>query len=93
MRIPEIHEFLVISALFILMVSMGISMVRLVKGPLLADRVIALDQISLTILAIAGSYSVLAESSLYIDFILIVSMVLSIGTITVARYIHKQKNE
>jgi multicomponent Na+:H+ antiporter subunit F len=64
--------------------------IRLARGPSLADRVLALDS-----LLIAGVVGVAIESArtrsgVYLDVLLIVALVAFIGTTAVARFIERR---
>jgi multicomponent Na+:H+ antiporter subunit F len=64
--------------------------IRLARGPSLADRVLALD--SLLIVGVVGVAieSARTRSSAYLDVLLVVALVAFIGTTAVARFIERR---
>jgi multicomponent Na+:H+ antiporter subunit F len=64
--------------------------IRLARGPSLADRVLALD--SLLIVGVVGVAieSARTRSGAYLDVLLIVALVAFIGTTAVARFIERR---
>jgi multicomponent Na+:H+ antiporter subunit F len=63
--------------------------VRVVSGPSLADRIVALDLVAYLATGFLGTYAVLAEESSYIDAALVLSLLAFLGTVAVARYIER----
>lgn len=66
------------------------AVVRLVRGPTLADRVIALDFIGITCAAMIGVYSVVVEEPLYLRAAIVLSLVSFLGTVGFALYCEKR---
>jgi multicomponent Na+:H+ antiporter subunit F len=86
--IPDI--VLYISFTF-LMMAMIITLVRLLNGPSINDRIAAMDLIASIIMGIILVFSVLINNSMYFDVPVIISLISFIGTIAVSTYL-KQKN-
>lgn len=81
-------------ALTILLLALIIAFIRLIKGPSLPDRVIALDLISSLAVGIVVVFAFISEKQLYIDIALIVSPIIFLGTVTVAKYLKtKARND
>ncbi|GEK34687.1 Na(+)/H(+) antiporter subunit F1 [Kurthia sibirica] len=62
---------------------------RLVKGPSAPDRVIALDSIGVSVIALVGLFSIYVETSFYIDIALLLAILSFIGTIAFSKFIEK----
>jgi multicomponent Na+:H+ antiporter subunit F len=64
--------------------------IRLARGPSLADRVLALD--SLLIVGVVGVAleSARTRSGVYLDVLLVVALVAFIGTTAVARFVERR---
>jgi len=66
------------------------AVLRLVQGPTLADRVIALDFIGITCASMIGVYSIVVEEPLYLRAVIVLSLVSFLGTIGFALYCEKR---
>lgn len=63
---------------------------RLVKGPSLADRIVATDLLLVLLICAAGIDAVQRGRSDYLDVMVVVGVLGFLGTITVARFIEKR---
>ncbi|MEK4759010.1 Na(+)/H(+) antiporter subunit F1 [Viridibacillus sp. FSL E2-0187] len=62
---------------------------RLVKGPSVPDRVIALDSIGVSIISLVGLFSIFIKTSFYLDIILLLAILSFIGTVAFSKFIEK----
>lgn len=67
-----------------------ISFMRLVKGPTVADRVVALDLIAIISVGIIILYDVAMELPVFLDAAIVLALVGFAGTIGFARYIERR---
>jgi multicomponent Na+:H+ antiporter subunit F len=67
------------------------ALLRLVRGPTLVDRVVALDLLGFVILGFIAANMLQSGQTVYLDVLLVVAIVLFLGTIAVARYLEKMK--
>jgi len=67
--------------------------VRLARGPSLADRILALDVISATIVAASVLYAVGTGLAVFIDVALAIALVAFLGTVTLARSLERGGEE
>ena len=72
-------------------VTILLAVVRLVKGPSLADRVVALELLSAVAIGIMAAWSVAADDAVYLDVALLVALIAFLGTVAFARYAEKEK--
>lgn len=63
--------------------------VRVVNGPSLADRIVALDLVAYLAIGFLATFAVLADESTYIDAALVLALLAFLGTVAVARYIER----
>lgn len=70
-----------------LLLSMAMSMVRLVVGPTLADRVVSLDLLAFLVIAFIAAHTIDSGVSSYLDIAITLGLVAFLGTIAFARYI------
>ncbi len=74
-------------ALALLIVSMALAFIRLIRGPQAADRVVALDLISVLIVAFLAAYAVHAGDTSFLDVAIAYALVAFLGTVALARFL------
>ena len=75
--------------MLMLIVAFGASFVRVVIGPTLPDRVIALDMAATIVVAIILTHCVQSGSAYYIPAAISIALLSFIGTVALALYIRK----
>lgn len=65
------------------------SVYRLIKGPTPADRVIALDTIGITMIALVAVLSMYLKTSAFLEVILLIGILTFIGTVAFAKFIER----
>jgi len=78
-------------ALVLLLVSMALAFIRLVRGPQAADRVVALDLISVLIVAFLAAYAVYAGDTSFLDVAIAYALVAFLGTVALARFLLRSR--
>ena len=73
--------------LFVLFASAAMCLYRIVVGPSAADRAVAFDTLSNTIIGMVCVLCVLWDSALYFDAVWILTLVGFIGTAAMAKYL------
>jgi multicomponent Na+:H+ antiporter subunit F len=71
----------------LLLVAMGVVVIRLIRGPGLGDRILALDLITLLATAFIGIVAVMTGFTLYIDIAIALALVSFLSTVALARYL------
>lgn len=79
-------------ALFLLIASFFLIMVRLLKGPSLPDRVISLDLLAFVALGIILLNMIITGEEEYLDIVIVISLVIFIATVAIAKYLTKGGN-
>ncbi|MEC2285232.1 Na(+)/H(+) antiporter subunit F1 [Bacillus velezensis] len=81
---------------FILQLSLGIMavstllyVIRVMKGPTIPDRVVALDGIGINLIAMTALVSILLNTSAFLEIILLLGILSFIGTIAFAKFLEK----
>jgi multicomponent Na+:H+ antiporter subunit F len=74
-------------ALAVLLVSILLALARLVKGPAAADRIVALDLISILIVAFLAAYSIYAGETSFLDVAIGYALIAFLGTVALARFL------
>jgi len=62
---------------------------RLMRGPSLPDRVVALDLMATLVIGIVSVYSVVTGQSAYLDVAIILALIAFLGTVAFAYYIQR----
>ncbi len=84
---PEAFLSLALDISFALvMISIGLAFYRIAKGPTLADRVVALDMMTVTIVSFCGLYAILTGADAFLDVALVVALIGFLATVALARF-------
>jgi multicomponent Na+:H+ antiporter subunit F len=82
-------EFLVVAGLALYGIAIAIAVIRMIIGPTLPDRVIALDIIGVKLISCIAIVSVMLSTTAFLDVILILGILAFISTIAFARYLER----
>lgn len=74
-------------ALGLLLIGMVLAVIRLIRGPNLGDRILALDMISVLATGFIVGVAVLTGFSLYVDIAITLALVGFLATVALARYL------
>ena len=80
------HNIFIIIALIIVVASMLAMLVRVILGPSLADRVVALDAIGLQLMAVIALFSILLNIKYMLVVILMVGILAFLGTAVFSKF-------
>jgi multicomponent Na+:H+ antiporter subunit F len=85
------------TASYISLCMMGLAIVlaavRLIRGPSLPDRVVALDLISILVAGATAIYAIASGQAVFLDVATILALIAFLGTVAFARYIEKQVSQ
>jgi multicomponent Na+:H+ antiporter subunit F len=73
----------------VLILGMVIAFIRLLKGPSLPDRVVALDLMAIIAVGMITAHAVRSDQSIYLDVALALALISFLGTIAFAFHIEK----
>lgn len=73
-----------------LLASAAMLLVRMVRGPSLADRIVALDTIVSVLVGGIAVGAVARGSGIFLDALVVTALLGFVGTVTVARYIERR---
>ncbi|MBK9050144.1 MAG: hypothetical protein IPL78_04225 [Chloroflexi bacterium] len=85
----SITHWLLDSAILLLAVTVILCAIRLWLGPTIADRAVALDQITVEVVAIIVLYSMRVNDPVFLDAALVVALIGFLSTLAFARYIER----
>lgn len=77
------------AAMLLLLAGMGLALGRLTIGPTAADRVIAMDLLSLLVVAFLVTLSIHTGEISYLDVAIAYACIAFLGTIALARFIQR----
>ena len=85
------YNIILVIALVIVALSMLGMLVRVIIGPSLADRVVALDAMGIQLMAIVALFSIFLGTKYMMIAILLIGILAFLGTAVFAKYMDKGK--
>jgi multicomponent Na+:H+ antiporter subunit F len=82
-------EVIVQISLLCISVSMVGLIYRVIKGPTIPDRIVALDAIGINLVAVIALISILLETNAFLEIILLIGILAFIGTVAFSKYLEK----
>ncbi|MGN4127095.1 Na(+)/H(+) antiporter subunit F1 [Lysinibacillus sphaericus] len=79
----------IIASVVVICLSMIAVIYRMVKGPSASDRVVALDSLAVSLISLIGLFSVLVETSFFLEIVLLLAILSFIGTVAFSKFIEK----
>jgi multicomponent Na+:H+ antiporter subunit F len=76
-----------------LVLAMFLSFIRLVRGPSLPDRVVALDLITVLAAAILAVDTIATRNAVFLDAAIVLALISFLGTVAFARYLEKRGHD
>lgn len=90
----NVQEYLYYIILPVLAISVLIIFWRFLKGPSLSDRVVSLDLLITTGVAIIAVYSIVADQPAFLDIAMILALIAFLSTVAFSYYLEKrEKND
>jgi multicomponent Na+:H+ antiporter subunit F len=77
-------------ALVVVGLAMAASVVRLVRGPTLPDRVVALDLLGTLSAGAIALYSIITGESTFLPVAIVMALVMFVGTVAFALYLERR---
>lgn len=90
---PEIFDAFLRGALLLFVLTLAATTVRIVRGPHLADRVVALDLLAYVSICITATGAMLTGAGTLLDVALVLSLLAFLGTIAFARFLERAQDE
>lgn len=76
-------------SLFIISVSTLGLVYRVIKGPSIPDRVMALDSIGINLIAITAITSIILRTDAFLEVILLIGVIAFVGTVAFSKFLQK----
>jgi multicomponent Na+:H+ antiporter subunit F len=70
-----------------------LALYRVLRGPSLADRVVALDLMATLVAAITAVYAIYTETAVILDVAIIFALIAFLGTVAFAGYIERKERQ
>ena len=74
----------------ILSIALALALVRLIRGPTLPDRVIALDLVASIVIGFIAMHSIDSGEAVFMTAAALLALIVFLGTIAFARYLRKR---
>ena len=74
----------------LVMLGVACAFIRLILGPSLPDRVVALDMMTVLIVSFCGLYAILSEDTAFIDVAIVLALVGFLATVALARFVERR---
>ncbi len=88
-----INPWVLRTAVFLLTIALVFSTWRLVRGPSLFDRIIAMDLISAVIMGTAILLAIENRNSVYLEISTTIAIISFLGTVGFSRYLENEDEE
>jgi len=82
-------QIMITTALVFFAIAIGMAVIRIILGPSMPDRVLALDVIGVNLIASIAVISVLNNTKVYLEVILILGILSFVGTIAYSKFIER----
>jgi multicomponent Na+:H+ antiporter subunit F len=73
----------------IALVAILLAFVRMIKGPSSADRVVALDVMTIISISLIVFLALILQRSIYVDIALVYGLISFVGVVAIARYLER----
>lgn len=85
--LEQILQNIILLSFIVLAISFLFVLIRLVRGPSLPDRVIALDMLGVLAIAFIAVYSIYTDQAVFLDAAIGLALVAFLGTVAFARFV------
>ena len=85
------HDIFTTVALAMLALAAALAFIRLLQGPTLPDRVVAIDLIGVLIVCVVVTVAAATGQQTYLDVAIVIALVSFVGTVAYARYIERDE--
>ena len=77
----------------VIVLAMFLALIRLVRGPSLPDRVVALDLITIQIAAMLAVDTIATGQAVFLDAAIVLALISFLGTVAFARYLERRGHD
>lgn len=76
-------------SMLLLTVSIVIALYRVIRGPSLSDRILALDSIGYNVIGIVAVLSIMLDSQSYLETILLIGILAFLSTVVLCKFLER----
>lgn len=80
-------DLAIVASIYMIGVAMLLSLWRMLRGPTLPDRILALDTLNVTAIAELMLLGMYMKSAIYFEAALIIAMLGFVGTVVLSKYV------
>jgi multicomponent Na+:H+ antiporter subunit F len=77
-------------AFVLVILGVALAFVRLILGPTLPDRVVALDMMTVLIVSFCGVYAIVSGDTAFVDVAIVLALVGFLATVALARFVERR---
>lgn len=93
MTATEFLEFAVDAAFIMVMLSIALAVIRIALGPTFADRVVALDMMTVSIVAFCGLFAISNRDAAFLDIVIVLALIGFLATVALARFAERREEQ
>ncbi|SES29888.1 Na(+)/H(+) antiporter subunit F1 [Psychrobacillus sp. OK032] len=82
-------EKILYTALTLFAITIVIALIRIIKGPSMPDRAVALDMIGVNLISMIAVISIVLKTKAFLEAILILGILAFISTIAISKYVER----
>lgn len=86
----SILEYAIILGFALVILGVTLAAIRLVRGPTLADRIVALDAMTVQLVSFGGLAALQAANAGFLDVAVVLALVGFLATVCLARYLERR---
>ncbi|MGP9803887.1 monovalent cation/H+ antiporter complex subunit F [Paracoccus sp. NSM] len=83
-------DYAVLLGFALVILGVALASIRLIKGPTLADRIVALDMMTVQLVAFAGLSALQSRNAAFLDVAVVLALVGFLATVCLARYLERR---
>ncbi len=91
MTTEALLDYAILVGFGFLFAGMALAFTRLMRGPSMADRVVALDLIAILAVAVMGLLAIEDAAPVFVDVAITLALVAFLGTVAFARYVETRR--
>ncbi|SMO40132.1 multisubunit sodium/proton antiporter, MrpF subunit [Saccharicrinis carchari] len=81
------YNLIIILAFAMLLIAFALAFARIVKGPTVRDRIVAMDLVASITMGFILVYSVVINKAMYFDIVIVISLISFIGTVAISTFL------
>ena len=85
-----ILDYAILFGFALVILGVTFAAIRLVRGPTLADRIVALDVMTVQLVSLAGLAALQSRSAGFLDVAVVLALVGFLATVCLARYLERR---